>query len=73
MIKKAEEKPYITLVCDPYECVSSVNTRVTIEVMEKDLDRDAVVSVFEDFMKAMGYHFDPNEHLDIVNDCGGSE
>lgn len=68
MIKKAEEKPYITLVCEPYEYESSVNTRITIEVMEKDLDRDAIVSVFEDFMKAMGYHFDSNERLDIVDD-----
>ncbi len=73
MIKKAEDKPYITLVCEPYEHESSVNTRITIEVMEKDLDRDAVISVCENFIKTMGYHFEPNEHLDIVTDWSSSE
>jgi hypothetical protein len=61
--KPALDKPYITLVCNPYECESSTNTRVTIEVMEKDLSRDDMVEVLEQFMKAIGYTFDEGEHL----------
>jgi len=61
--KPASDKPYITLVCNPYECESSVNTRVTIEVMEKDLTRDDMVEVLEQFMKAIGYTFDEGENL----------
>ena len=61
--KPALDKPYITLVCNPYECESSVNTRVTIEVFEKDLTRDDMVETLEHFMKAIGYTFDEGEHL----------
>jgi len=61
--KPALDKPYITLVCNPYECESSVNTRLTIEVMEKDLTRDEMVGVLEEFLKAIGYTFDKGEHL----------
>ena len=31
--KPAEEKPYIQLICHPYEDKSSTNTRLTIDVM----------------------------------------
>ena len=62
-VKLATDKPYITLICNPYEYESSVNTRITIDVMEKDLSRDDMVEVLEGFMKAMGYHFDKGEHL----------
>jgi len=65
MIKPALDKPYITLICNPYEYESSTNTRVTIDVMEKDLSRDDMIGVLEDFMKAIGYHFDQGEHLGI--------
>jgi len=65
MIKPALDKPYITLICNPYEYESSTNTRVTIDVMEKDLSRDDMIGVLEDFMKAIGYHFDEGEHLGI--------
>lgn len=65
MIKLALDKPYITLICNPYEDESSTNTRVTIDVMEKDLSRDDMLGVLEDFMKAIGYHFDIDEHLVI--------
>ena len=65
MIKPALDKPYITLICNPYECKTSTNTRVTIDVMEKDLSRDDMIEVLEDFMKAIGYHFDQGEHLGI--------
>jgi len=61
--KPALDKPYITLVCNPYESESSTNTRVTIEVMEKDLTRDEMVEVLEQFMKAIGYTFDEGVHL----------
>ena len=63
--KPSTEKPYITLICNPYEHESSVNTRVTIEVMQKDISRDDLLEVFEGFMKAMGYHFDDNENISI--------
>lgn len=63
--KPSLEKPYITFTCNPYEHESSVNTRVTIEVMQKDISRDDLLEVFEGFMKAMGYHFDDNENISI--------
>ena len=63
--KPAEEKPYIILICNPYEDASSTNTRLTIEVMEKDLSRDDMIKVCEDFMISMGYHFSEHEHLGI--------
>ena len=59
------DKPYIQLICNPYEHSSSVNTRVTIDVMQKDLSRDDMFEVFEQFMKACGYHFDKNEAIGI--------
>lgn len=64
-VKPALDKPYITLTCNPYEDETSVNTRLTIEVMEKDLTRDDMIQVCEDFMKAIGYHFNKREHLGI--------
>jgi hypothetical protein len=63
--KPALDKPYITLTCNPYEHDTSVNTRITIEVMEKDLSRDDMIEVLETFMKSMGYHFSEGEHLGI--------
>jgi hypothetical protein len=62
---KSEDKPYIQLICNPYEHPTSVNTRVTIDVMQKDLSRDDLLEVFEGFMKAMGYGFNENESLCI--------
>lgn len=61
----AEDKPYIQLICHPYEHPTSVNTRVTIDVMQKDLSRDDMVQVLEDFMRAMGYRFSNKESLCI--------
>jgi len=54
MTHPALDKPYIQLICNPYEHPTSVNTRLTIEVMQKDLSRDDMLQVLEDFMKAMG-------------------
>ena len=65
MDKPATDKPYITLTCNPYEHDTSVNTRITIVVMEKDLSRDDMIQVCEGFMKAMGYNFPPHEVLGI--------
>tara|TARA_A200000159_G_C7220679_1_gene295973 strand:- start:269 stop:484 length:216 start_codon:yes stop_codon:yes gene_type:complete len=62
---KATDKPYIQLICHPYEHETSVNTRVSIDVMQKDLSRDDMIQVCEDFMKAMGYHFSEKECLGI--------
>ena len=61
----ATEKPYMQLICHPYEHNSSVNTRVTIDVMQKDLSRDDMLEVLEGFMKAVGYNFSNKESLCI--------
>lgn len=63
--KLATDKPYITLICNPYEDKSSTNTRITIDVMEKDLSKDDMIEVLEKFMISMGYHFSEGEHLGI--------
>ena len=63
--KPAGEKPYISLICNPYEDKSSTNTRITIDVMEKDLSRADMIEVLETFMKATGYHFSEGECLGI--------
>jgi len=65
MLKPATEKPHVQLISYPYESVTSVNTRICIDVMEKDLSRDDMVEVLETFMKAIGYNFKPNECLSI--------
>lgn len=62
---KAEDKPYVQLICNPYEHDSSVNTRVTIDVMQKDLSRDDMLQVLQDFMKAIGYNLSDKEYLSI--------
>lgn len=64
---KAEDKPYMQLICNPYEHESSVNTRVTIDVMQKDISRDEMLELFEQFMKACGYHFDKDEAVGVVD------
>ncbi len=61
----AEDKPYIQLICHPYEHSTSVNTRVTIDVMQKDLSRDDMLQVFQDFLRALGYHLGDKEYLTI--------
>ena len=65
MTHPALDKPYIQLICNPYEHSTSVNTRITIDVMQKDLSRDDMVEVLEQFMKSMGYGFDSKESLCI--------
>ena len=65
MTHPALDNPYIQLICNPYEHPSSINTRVTIDVMQKDLSRDDMIEVLEGFMKAMGYSFSSKECLGI--------
>ena len=75
MINKATATPYIQLICNPYEQLTCneyrhgdvVNTRVTIDVMQRDLTRDEVLEVFESFLKVMGYHISSKEALCIVD------
>ena len=62
---KPTDKPYIQLICNPYEHETSVNTRITVDVMQKDLSRDEMLEIFETFMKSMGYHFSSKESLCI--------
>ena len=61
----AEDKPYIQLICNPYEHPTSVNTRITIDVMQKDLSRDEMLQVFQDFLTVMGYRLSDKEYLTI--------
>lgn len=68
MIHPALDKPYIQLICNPYEHSTSVNTRITIDVMEKDLSRTEMLEVMQSFMKAMGYGFTENEQL-CIEEC----
>ena len=65
MTHPALDKPYIQLICNPYEHPTSVNTRITIDVMQKDLSRTEMVEVLEQFMKSMGYGFSSKESLCI--------
>lgn len=65
MTHPALDKPYIQLICNPYEHPTSVNTRITIDVMQKDLSRDQMVEVLEEFMRSMGYRFSNKESLCI--------
>jgi hypothetical protein len=60
MIHPALDKPYIQLICNPYEHSTSVNTRITI-----DVSRTEMLEVMQSFMKAMGYGFTQNEVLCI--------
>lgn len=62
------DTPYIQLICHPYGHETSVNTRITIDVMQKDLMRDDMVAVLQDFMKAMGYNFSDGESLCIEHE-----
>ena len=62
---KPTDKPYIQLICNPYEHETSVNTRITVDVMQKDLSRDEMLEIFETFMKSMGYHFSSKESFCI--------
>ena len=61
----ALDKPYIQLICHPYEHSTSVNTRITIDVMQKDLSRDDMLQVLQDFLKSMGYRLGDKEFLTI--------
>jgi hypothetical protein len=65
MIHPASDKPNVQLICHPYEHYTSVNTRITIDVMQKDVNRDEMIEILETFMKSMGYYFSPNECLGI--------
>jgi len=65
---KALETPYYQFINNPYECAlnSSINNRVTFDIMDKDLSRHDMIEQFEYFLKACGFHFAPGESIDIV-------
>ena len=65
MNNPATEKPYIQLICNPYEHSTSVNTRVTIDVMQRDVSREEMLEVVGQFMKACGYYFSEKESVCI--------
>jgi hypothetical protein len=64
------DRPYVQFICHPYECPinSSVNTRVTYDIMQKDIRRDDMLEHFQYFMQAVGYHFDADEHIAIISE-----
>ena len=39
------KEEYIQLICNPYGDDSSVNTRVTIDIMDRDISRDELIEV----------------------------
>jgi len=62
------DRPYVQFICHPYHCEfgSSVNNRVTYDIVQKDISRDDMLEQFQYFMKAVGYHFDTDEHIVII-------
>ena len=53
------------MICHPYEAnFRLISPRVTIDIMEKDITRDELVQVLEDFIKAAGYNL-TDEQLTI--------
>lgn len=70
MIRPASDNPHIQFICHPYECSfnSSVNNRVTYDIVQRDISRDELLEQFQYFMKAMGYHFDTDETIAIVSE-----
>lgn len=68
--KFAEARPYVQFICHPHECLwsTSINSRVTYDIMEKDVSREDMLEQFQYFMSAMGYHFDTNETITIVSE-----
>lgn len=59
------KEEYIQLICNPYGHESSVNTRVTIDIMDRDISRDELIEVLDKFMRTIGYHFKDDEFLGI--------
>ena len=59
------KEEYIQLICNPYGDDSSVNTRVTIDIMDRDISRDELIEVLDKFVRAIGYHFKDGECLGI--------
>ena len=59
------KEEYIQLICNPYGDDSSVNTRVTIDIMDRDISRDELIEVLDKFVRAIGYQFKDNECLGI--------
>lgn len=60
--------PHYQFICHPYSCAlsSSVNNKVTFDVMDRDLSRDELLEQFAYFMKACGYHISPDECISII-------
>lgn len=42
--------------------------KVTIELDDNDLNVNEMLEEFMNFMKAIGYHFELGDHLEVVND-----
>jgi hypothetical protein len=59
------KEEYIQLICNPYGDDSSVNTRVTIDIMDRDISRDELIEVLDKFVRAIGYQFKDDECLGI--------
>ncbi len=64
------DKAHIQFICHPYKCSfnSSVNNRVTYDIVQRDISRDELLEQFQYFMKGMGYHFDTDETIAIVSE-----
>jgi len=62
------DKPSYKFTCYPYECSMNSSPNVLIEhtITSKDVTRTDMLELFEGFLKACGYHFGPNEVIDVI-------
>jgi len=53
----------------PYECPFRSSPDVLIEhsIITKDMSRNEMLEQFEHFLKAVGFHFDATESIEIVD------
>jgi hypothetical protein len=62
------DKPSYKFTCYPYECSMNSSPNVLIEhtITSKDVTRTDMLVLFQHFLKACGYNFDPNEVIDVI-------
>lgn len=62
------DKPSYKFTCYPYGCSMNSSPNVLIEhtITSKDVTRTDMLVLFQHFLKACGYSFDPNEVIDVI-------
>ena len=70
MIKESliMDKPSYKFISYPYECSMNSSPNILIEhtITSKDVTRTEMIEIFERFLKSCGYHFNPNEVIDVI-------